>query len=153
MKNLLWTIPLVGLNARPVGQQSSALPRMTRLMFNWYAWWQRGIRLEGSFSYHHKKTTVLHCKAILGPGQPGLLRWILLWIMPLVEDQLLDLLTSSPAHHDWATVAPSSPIIITEEKLLFYIVLFNCCGPEWVWVFDHPLSCSCLSGTWDDRWN
>ena len=28
------------------------------------------------------QTTILHCKAILGWGQPGLIRWISLWIMP-----------------------------------------------------------------------
>ena len=42
------------------------------------------------------KAKILLCKAILGRGQPGLMRWILLWIMPLVQDRLLDLLTSSP---------------------------------------------------------
>ena len=31
--------------------------------------------------------TILHCKAILGRGQPGRMRWILLWIMPLVQDR------------------------------------------------------------------
>ena len=32
--------------------------------------------------------TILQCKAILGRGQPGLMRWILLWIMPLVQAQV-----------------------------------------------------------------
>ena len=36
-------------------------------------------------------------KAILGRGQPGLMRRFLLWILPLVQDRSLDLLTSSPS--------------------------------------------------------
>ena len=51
--------------------------------------------------------TILHCKAKLGGGQPGLMRWIVLWIMPLVQDQSLDLLTLSPAHYHWATDGPN----------------------------------------------
>ena len=43
---------------------------------------------------------------MLDRGQPGLMRWILLWIMPLVQDRLLDLLASSPAHYHCATAAP-----------------------------------------------
>ena len=38
-------------------------------------------------------------KAVLGRGQPGLMRWILLWIMPPVQDRSLDLLTRSPARY------------------------------------------------------
>ena len=30
--------------------------------------------------------TILHCKAVLGWGQPGRMRWILLWIMPMTQD-------------------------------------------------------------------
>ena len=42
--------------------------------------------------------TTLHCKAIYWAlGQPGILRWILLWIMPPVQDRSLHVLTSSPA--------------------------------------------------------
>ena len=37
-----------------------------------------------------------HGKAILGRGYPGLMRWILVWTMPQVQDQWLDLLTCSP---------------------------------------------------------
>ena len=36
----------------------------------------------------------LHCKAILGREQPGLRRWILLGILPLVQDWPLKLLTA-----------------------------------------------------------
>ena len=39
-------------------------------------------------------------------GQPGLMRWIFLWIIPLVQDQWLNLLTSSPTRYHWATDAP-----------------------------------------------
>ena len=40
---------------------------------------------------------ILHSKAILGWGQTELMRWILLWIMPMAQDRSLELLTSSPA--------------------------------------------------------
>ena len=49
---------------------------------------------------------ILLCKAILGQGQCGLMRWIWLWLTPLVQDQSLDLLTCSPTHYQWATDAP-----------------------------------------------
>ena len=45
------------------------------------------------------------CKAILGRGQPGLMRWILLWIMPLAPDRSFDLVTSNPARYQCATDA------------------------------------------------
>ena len=34
------------------------------------------------------------CKAILSRGQPGHMRWILLWILPLVQNRSLELLAS-----------------------------------------------------------
>ena len=40
------------------------------------------------------KATILHCKATLGRGQHGWMKWILWWIMPLVQDRSLDLLAS-----------------------------------------------------------
>ena len=46
------------------------------------------------------------CKAILGRGQPRLIGWILLWIMPMVQNQSLDPLTSSPVHYHCAKDAP-----------------------------------------------
>ena len=49
----------------------------------------------------------LHCNAILGRGQTGLMRWIKLGIMPLVPDWSLDLLTSSPACYHCSTAAPT----------------------------------------------
>ena len=36
------------------------------------------------------KAKILHCKAILDGGQLGLMRWILLWIKHLVQDQALE---------------------------------------------------------------
>ena len=54
------------------------------------------------------KAKILHCKDILVQGQPGLIRLILLWIVPLEQDQSLDLLTSSPACYHCATDAPYS---------------------------------------------
>ena len=42
----------------------------------------------------------------LGPGQPGRMRWIFLWTMPLAQDPSLDLLASSPAHYNCTTDTP-----------------------------------------------
>ena len=50
--------------------------------------------------------TILHCKAKLVLVQPGLVIWILLWLMPLVQYESIDLLTSSPAHYQYVTDAP-----------------------------------------------
>ena len=44
--------------------------------------------------------------AILGWRQAGLMRWILVWNMPQVQDQLLDLLTCSPTRYHCVTAAP-----------------------------------------------
>ena len=55
-------------------------------------------------------------KAILGRGQPGLIRWILLWNMPLVQDRSLDLLTSSPTCYHWATDAPNSIMLVVQYE-------------------------------------
>ena len=52
------------------------------------------------------KVTFLHCKAILGRGQSGLMGRILLWIMPLVQDRSFDMLTSSPECYNCTTAAP-----------------------------------------------
>ena len=46
------------------------------------------------------------CNGILGRGQPGRMRWILLCIMPQVQDRSLDLLSSSPARYHCTTDAP-----------------------------------------------
>ena len=43
------------------------------------------------------------CKAILGRGQPGLMRWIFLWCMPLAQDRSFDLFTSNPARYHCTT--------------------------------------------------
>ena len=64
-------------------------------------------------------------KAILGWGQPGLMRWILLWIMPLVQDRLLDLLTSSPACYDCTTGGPMNIPDIMLYCLLWYSKCLN----------------------------
>ena len=45
---------------------------------------------------------------ILGRGQPGLMRWSLVWIMSKVQDLLLNLLTCSPTHYHCAMAAPGS---------------------------------------------
>ena len=49
---------------------------------------------------------ILYSKAILDWGQPELMRWISVWVMPLVQDRLLDLLTSSPVPYLCVTDAP-----------------------------------------------
>ena len=51
------------------------------------------------------ETTILHCKAITGWGQLGLMRWMLVWILSQVQDWYFDLLTYSPVH--CATTAPA----------------------------------------------
>ena len=52
------------------------------------------------------------CKAILGRRHPGLMRWILLGIMPLVQDRSLDLLISSPARYHCTTDAPIVRVLV-----------------------------------------
>ena len=53
------------------------------------------------------KATILHCKnkTILGWWQSRLMRWILVWIMPQMQDQSLNLLTYSLVHHHCAMAA------------------------------------------------
>ena len=48
---------------------------------------------------------------MLGRGQPGLMRWIMFWIMPLVQDWSLNLLISSPPRYTvlWMT-NPRTPL-------------------------------------------
>ena len=58
-------------------------------------------------------------KDILGRRQPGLMRWFLLWIMPLVQDRSLDLLTSSPACYHCAMDAP---YIILPRKIQLHVI-------------------------------
>ena len=45
-------------------------------------------------------------KTWLGLEQPGLMRWVLLWIMPQVQDWSIDLLTSNPWCYYCTTDAP-----------------------------------------------
>ena len=53
------------------------------------------------------------CIVILNLGQPGLVRWILLWIMPQVQYRLFDLLTCSLARYHCTMDAPPTHDIIT----------------------------------------
>ena len=55
----------------------------------------------------------MHCNVSLGRGHPGLMRQMLLLIMPLVEDRSLDLLTSSPASLHFAMDPLNTNGIIT----------------------------------------
>ena len=69
--------------------------------------WQWSLNIEGCLSVAQRKETNKWCNrpqfcsytAILGWEQPGIMRWILLWIMIPVLDRSLDLLTSSTAHY------------------------------------------------------
>ena len=65
---------------------------------------------------------ILHCKVFIetiwpGQWQPGLMRWILIWIMPQVQDRLLDLLTCNPARYHCTTY--NGPSFITIMSLWY----------------------------------
>ena len=60
-------------------------------------WWFKATILHCKMMMFN--ATILYCKAILSRRQPGQLRWILLWIMPLVQDGSLYLLASSTARY------------------------------------------------------
>ena len=70
-----------------------------------------------------------NCKAILGWGQPGLMRWILLWIMPLVQDWSLNLLTSTPACYHCTTDAALNPS--ANATVWFMIIIKKRCYFGW----------------------
>ena len=53
--------------------------------------------------------------------QPGLKRWILLWIMPLVQDRSLDLLASIPARYHCTTDAA----LLMKKSVIIMHVLLN----------------------------
>ena len=69
------------------------------------------------------------CMDILGLGQPGLLRWILSWIMPLVQDWSLGVFTSIPVRA--ATTAPRMPPDKVSKKK--WKSIFNCTAHCSVW--------------------
>ena len=62
------------------------------------------------------------CKAILIRGQPGLMRWILSWFMPVVQDQSHGLLNSSPACYHYTMDAPTPPYIRVIFKAVHIII-------------------------------
>ena len=64
------------------------------------------------------QATILHCKVILGRGQPRPMSWVMIWIMPQVQDRSLDLLTWSPARFHCTTVASPHYISFTCIKLI-----------------------------------
>ena len=55
-----------------------------------------------------------------GPGHPRLMGWISLWIIRLVQDQSLDVLTSSPACYYYTTDTPKNvnPIYLVMPKII-----------------------------------
>ena len=66
----------------------------------------------------------LQFKAIIGQGQPGLIWWILLWTMPLVQDRSFVLLTSSPARYHCITDLCHS--FLTLRTFMFiHILMFS----------------------------
>ena len=68
---------------------------------------------------------IVHCKVILGREQPGLLRCILLWIMPLVQDRSLDLLPGSPSLLLIYGRPPNNPIIPIWSLILFKHIFWH----------------------------
>ena len=68
------------------------------------------------------KATILQWKAILARGQPGLMRWILLWIM---QDLSLDLLISSPARYHCAVDGPPHAIQKSAIANSYYLVFLS----------------------------
>ena len=76
-------------------------------------------------------------KAIMGWRQPGLMRWILVWIMPKMQDSLLDLLTGSP------TVLP----LYSLSNWLHHLPSYRWFLPTQLESSTSPSSgsCSCLS--------
>ena len=62
---------------------------------------------------------MLHWKAILGWGQAGLMRWILVWIISEVQDWLLGLLTCSPVCYPCVMTASTD----TKKNLISILAL------------------------------
>ena len=65
-------------------------------------------------------------KTILGRGQPGLMRWFLLWMMPLVQDRSLDLLASGPCsalplYHGLLLTAAENVVLFASRLLLSHL--------------------------------
>ena len=114
----------------------------------------------------------LHCKAILGRGQPALIRWILVWIVTPGAGCLLCLLACSPAHYHCAMAAKlrynelnkiywSSLVKIVHSKLTYmlqFTLIYYCekgIGARGVGIgimhSSEPCICSFVlhTGVWD----
>ena len=65
------------------------------------------------------KVPILHCKAIMGRGQTGLMRCSLVWIMPQVQDWSLDQYTCSKACYHWTITDPTCDRNNTTEPFCF----------------------------------
>ena len=87
-----------------------------KLRYGWFEKWALPSNIWMVFW-----ATILNCKAMLGWGYPGLMGWILLWIIPLVYDQSFELLTRSSACYHCITDAPLGNIFeghtATQESL------------------------------------
>ena len=69
--------------------------------------WCKTIHKMNDWCFRSWFSTV---RAILGRRQPGRMRLILLWVMPLAQDRWLNLLTSSPTRCHCTTDASPKPI-------------------------------------------
>ena len=85
------------------------------------------------------------------------MRWILLWIIPLVQDQSLDLMTSSPACYHCAMDAPSmlnQPLMKLNRKFQIYQWnFFVGCGMSGWKGMTHYLICIWLINIHEQYWN
>ena len=83
------------------------------------------------------------CKAILGRGQPGLMVLILLWIVPLVQDRSLDLLTSSLARCHSTSDAPSQNMI-NVNNIIHHVFILPC---QMYFIFSYSITATCTITT------
>ena len=87
-KHFWWTITLYGRVDQGIVRNINISPRMNVWRF---------------------RPRLCTVKATLGRGQLALMRWILFWNMPLVQDRSLDLLTSSQLATTGLLMPPRMP--------------------------------------------
>ena len=102
------------------------------------------------------------CKTILGRGQLGLMRLILLWIMQLVQDGSLDQETSSrrPARYLCTTDAQIWVKEISQNCLSLCLMMALCISwgilvnfPDVLDIWTHQEKCCCVNALckWEER--
>ena len=74
-------------------------------------------------------TASLYCRT-------GRMRWILLWIMPVVQDRTLDLLISSPVRYHCAMDAPMQVYLIFSP-----ITRYRIWAMKWRWRCESTICC------------